>query len=396
MHNTNNPPQKTLRRTVPTIHTLGLVALLAMLAAHPSTASAQPEAPASSSIVKVEPINLGVGDPAPPLTISRWIKGEPIESFVEGRVYAIEFWATWCGPCIAGIPHLTEIQERYKASLDIVSVTTADPSNTLEIVSEFVAQRDAEMGYRVAFDDMDTTWNAYMEAAGQHGIPCAFIIDKQSRIAWIGHPADPAFEHTIEAIIRDEFDPAAALAERRLADQRRAQLERLQRELHTAWNAGETEAAFTLADEIIETDPQAMSSWAWWKFQALMVGVNDPERGQAYAKALMRTHYREDAAMLNRLAYGIADSIGIEDADMDLALELAERAVTLRLGQDSQTLAGLAMVRLAREEFDEAIATLQRAIDVAQTPAMRAHLKNELEFYTFDKETAERKKKQKN
>ncbi len=396
MHNTRSTQQKTRLTTAPTNRTIGMILGLAFLAALPASSSAQPGSPETNGIVEVDRLKLGVGDPAPELAIGRWIKGEPIESFVEGRVYAIEFWATWCGPCIAGIPHLTEVQERYKASLDIVSVTTADPNNTLERVTEFVAERDAEMGYRVAFDDMDTTWNAYMEAAGQNGIPCAFVIDKHSRIAWIGHPADPAFERTIEAIIRDEFDPAAALEERRLADQRRAQLERLQRELHTAWNAGETEAAFALADEIIETDPQAMSSWAWWKFQALMVGVNDPERGQAYAKALMLTHYHEDAAMLNRLAYGIADSIGIEGTDMDLALELAERAVTLRLGQDSETLAGLAMVRLAREEFDEAIATLQRAIDVAQMPAMRAHLKNELEFYKFDKETAERKKKPKN
>ena len=123
-----------------------------------------------------------------------------------------------------------------------------------------------------------------------------------------------------------------------------------------------------------------------------MVGVNEPERGQAYAKSLMLGHYREDAQMLTRLAYGIADSIGVEGADLDLALEIAERAVALRLGQDSQTLATLAMVRLAREEYDEAVAVLQRAVDVAQTPAMRDHLANELEFYKFDRDLAARKK----
>jgi len=373
----------------------GLVLALAVLAAGAAAGLAQPGGQSETrpgGFVDVAPHTLGVGDPAPALAIGQWIKGEPIESFVEGRVYAIEFWATWCGPCIAGIPHLSEVQERHKDHLDIVSVTSADPSNTLEAVTEFVAARDGEMGYRVAFDDLDRTSTLYMEAAGQNGIPCAFVIDKHARIAWIGHPADPAFEGTIEAIIRDEFDPAAAVAARKLADERRARLESAQRELHAAWNAGETETAFDLADEIVETDPQLMSSWAWWKFEALMVGVNQPARGQAYARSLMIGHYREDAQMLTRLAYGIADSIGVEGADLDLALEIAERAVALRLGQDSQTLATLAMVRLAREEYDEAVAVLQRAVDVAQTPAMRDHLANELEFYKFDRDLAARKK----
>lgn len=377
----------------------GLVLALAVLAAGAATGLAQPSGQSGTrpgGFVDVEPHSLGVGDPAPALAIGQWIKGEPIESFVEGRVYAIEFWATWCGPCIAGIPHLSEVQEKHKDHLDIVSVTSADPSNTLEAVTEFVAARDSEMGYRVAFDDLDRTSTSYMQAAGQNGIPCAFVIDKQGRVAWIGHPADPAFEGTIEAIIRDEFDPEAAVRERKLADERRARLEAAQRELHDAWNTGETEKAFALADEIVGTDPQLMSSWAWWKFESLMVGVGEPARGQAYAKELMLGPYREDAQMLMRLAYGIADSIGVEGADLDLALDIAERAVALRLGQDSQTLATLAMVRLAREEYDEAVEVMQRAVDVAQTPEMRRHLENELEFYKFDRDMAARQKSREN
>ena len=106
--------------------------------------------------------------------------------------------------------------------------------------------------------------------------------------------------------------------------------------------------------------------------------------------------YREDAQMLMRLAYGIADSIGVEGADLDLALDIAERAVALRLGQDSQTLATLAMVRLAREEYDEAVEVMQRAVDVTQTPEMRRHLENELEFYKFDRDLAARQKAREN
>lgn len=362
--------------------------LAGLLCMTPAVAQPGRDDGSAGGFVEVEPNTLGVGDPAPPLEVGAWIRGEPVESFVAGRVYAVEFWATWCGPCIAGIPHLSDVQERHRDDLDIVSLTTSDPSNSLDKVTAFVAEREDEMGYRVAFDDLDRTWNSYMLAAGQSGIPCAFVIDKSSRVAWIGHPADPEFEATIDAIIRDEFDAAGALEARKQADARRARLEQAQRELHAAWNAGDTDAAFDIADEIVDTDPQLMSGWAWWKFEALMTGVNDTKRGQAYARSLMTGHYREDDRMLLRLAYGIADSIGIEGADLDLALDLAERAVAIRLGQDSQTLAGLAMVRLQREEFDEAVAVMQRAVDVAQNEAQRAYLSNELDFYKFDRDRA--------
>lgn len=355
-----------------------------------------PGAPAQpGEIVAVEARALGVGDEAPPLRVGHWLKGEPVERFEPGRVYVVEFWATWCGPCIAGIPHLSEVQERFAEHLDLVSVTTADPGNTLEKVEAFVEAREAEMGYTVAFDDLDLTWSAYMHAAGQNGIPCAFVIDKSGRVAWIGHPASPAFEETIEAIVEDRFDVEVARALREAEDARRAELEQAQRDLHGAWNAGETERAFELADTIVETDPETMQSWAWWKFEALMVGMEQPQRGQAYARELMEGVYREDARMLLRLAYGIAESVGIEGRDLDLALELAERAVTLRMGEDAQTLTGLAMVRRARGELDEAIAVLERASAVAQDRGMRRSLENELEFLRMEREMAERERERK-
>src|SRR4051812_24307595 len=59
-------------------------------------------------------VALKVGDPAPKLQLDKWLKGEPIKELEKGKVYVIECWATWCGPCIASMPHVTRLQAKYK------------------------------------------------------------------------------------------------------------------------------------------------------------------------------------------------------------------------------------------------------------------------------------------
>src|SRR5262245_13886578 len=77
---------------------------------------------------------LHVGDPVPPLDVVKWIKGTEIADFERGRVYVVEFWTTWCQPCIAGMPHLTALQRQYAdKGLRVISVSWGDTrGNTLE------------------------------------------------------------------------------------------------------------------------------------------------------------------------------------------------------------------------------------------------------------------------
>ncbi len=143
-----------------------------------------------------------LGDAAKPLRISEWVKGKPVDlAGTKGKqIVVVEFWATWCPPCRASIPHLTEMQKKFK---DVVFVGISDEDAST--VKKFVAKMGDKMDYTVAVDDDRKTSAAYMEAFGIDGIPHAFIVDKAGRIVWHGHPMDN-LEKSLEEVVGGKFD----------------------------------------------------------------------------------------------------------------------------------------------------------------------------------------------
>ncbi|MEK6700788.1 MAG: TlpA disulfide reductase family protein [Planctomycetota bacterium] len=164
---------------------------------------------------KVEP-TLKVGSAAPALSANNWVKGKEVKSFEKGKVYVVEFWATWCGPCLTSIPHLTETA---KAHSDVTFIGMASSERApkdgaaderLTKIEKFVKDQGDKMGYTVAYDADRKMSKGWMEPAGQGGIPCAFIVDGEGKIAFIGHPMDGKFAEKVNELSKFKVDLSSA------------------------------------------------------------------------------------------------------------------------------------------------------------------------------------------
>jgi thiol-disulfide isomerase/thioredoxin len=146
--------------------------------------------------------DIGPGSPAPKLEIKSWLKGSPVKEFDKNKIYVVEFWATWCGPCLQSIPHLTELAKNNKDVTFIgVSIWEDDVDGN---IAKFVKDMGEKMDYNVAYsgnkEGMSKSW---MEPAAQNGIPASFVI-KNGEIQWIGHPM--SLEKPLAEIKAGTFD----------------------------------------------------------------------------------------------------------------------------------------------------------------------------------------------
>lgn len=152
------------------------------------------EAPPES--IEEEQQSLKIGQKVPNLNNLKWIKGSPID--IGSRLCVVEIWATWCGPCLQSIPHLTQLQARYKDKIDFVGISQEDEKT----VKPFVKKMDSKMDYRVAIATDDTVYSQYM--AGIGGIPHAFLIDDSGKLLWQCHPME--LEAILEGVVNGGLD----------------------------------------------------------------------------------------------------------------------------------------------------------------------------------------------
>jgi thiol-disulfide isomerase/thioredoxin len=134
---------------------------------------------------------LTVGSPAPALSVEKFLKGDEVKSFEPGKVYVLEFWATWCGPCISAMPHLSQLQ-RDNPGITVIGVAgferQKDAAGMEQKVREFLDGRGKDAGISIALDTDGSMAQTWMNAARRRTIPTSMVVGADGKIAYVGSP----------------------------------------------------------------------------------------------------------------------------------------------------------------------------------------------------------------
>jgi len=315
---------------------------------------------------------LSVGDPAPKITVKEFVKGTPVTDFKKGDITVVEFWATWCGPCRTSIPHLTELQKKYKDRVTFVGVSVweTDPAQ----VKPFVASMGDKMGYRVAMDVVPAgakgsegaMAKGWMTAAGENGIPTAFIVGRDAKIAWIGHPM--TMDKPLEQVVAGTWNPQAAAKERAKAKARQAKMMALQRKLAEARTSGGPDQMIAVIDAAFADDPDLERSLGPLKFQTLLGQPSKQAEAVAYGNRLADTALKDNAGALNQFAWFLLDpeQPKRDAALLPVALKAAQRADELAGGKDPAILDTLAKGYFDSGDTAKALECQEKAVRLAK------------------------------
>ena len=330
------------------------VLLAAIISQAPAATQAAPAAPAAPTTLA-----LSIGSKAPIPEISDFVRGEKPTFFEPGKVYVIEFWATWCPPCRQSMPHLTKLAEDMK-SKGVVIVGVSDEK--VETVRTFLEKDEwkQKARYTLATDPDRSTHRAYMEASGQGGIPTAFIV-KEGVVQWIGHPME--MDAPLAKIVDGTWDPKTAKQtfEDSVAEEMKAMGR--QNDMTKAIDSKDWDKAVALIDAEIaaSTGEEAMQSRVQ-KAQILLVAG----RSEA-AYALCAELIKEDPALRNFVATSVLHLPDVADRRVDLAFTWLTDVTSAAGPANPQVLAELAYAWSLKGDFTKAADFMRRAIDTAKS-----------------------------
>jgi thiol-disulfide isomerase/thioredoxin len=304
-----------------------------------------------SPLLLAPALALELGDPAPPLQVKEWVKGGPIDlNKGKGKnVYVVEFWATWCTPCRQSIPHLAELQKKYK-NKGVVVVGVSSTDQDVATVKKFVQSQGATMDYAVAYEERGkaATDKAYMGGFHRSGIPHAFVIDKKGKIVWEGHPSG-GLDAAVEAVLAGNYTVQSLAG--------------------AGQKPGRVAGGKPSPHEKLIADYFAL--------------VSKPRKAAAAEKlgAKVFKALADDPNALNSFAYRILTDEAVQTRDLELALRAAKAANNLKGGQDDVILDTYALALWENGQREEAVKHEQKAVELASTAKEKARFQQRLAEY---------------
>lgn len=311
---------------------------------------------------------VGVEPPAGFADHLEFIQGDKVETFSKDKVYVVEFWATWCPPCKRSIPHLTELQKDYGArGLQIIGVS----DEPVDLVKKFVKEKGSAMDYTVATQKKDDTFIAekWMQATGQKGIPCAFVIARTGKLVHIGNPLDPNFDSVIKMTLANRYDPEL--------------LNRVEPSIAAARKAAKLrnyKEASGLYEKAITEGPSTLIQYGFENWRMLNEQANDTAGAKAYIKSLIDRVSTDKYALMECANY-LATDTGGQKRDLDAAQYAVDKLKSVSGAKDDpEALSAMAAVSAARGDF-AAAAEIQYDAWMTAAPASKPAFKRALDVY---------------
>jgi hypothetical protein len=279
------------------------------------------------------------------------------------------------------MPHVAELQAAYKdKGVTIIGYSAGDPRNTEDQVATFVKKRGRQLAYTFAFGDERSTYDAWMTAAGQRGIPCSFVVDKKGKIVFIGHPLFLGL--VLPKVIAGDVNPRA------LNDE----MDKIQEEIiAVAKGLSGTDAKAglkALADFEAKYAPLANNPYVLREKFGAMIRAGQAPEARTLAESIIAKATKEQDSDALWLVSMYLRGEGMGKELMPLAVKAAEGMVDM--GSDIHA---TALINLANTHFDagdkaKAKVYAQKAIEASAglSAEMRQHIAQQAKDLENDKE----------
>lgn len=282
------------------------------------------------------------------------------------------------------MPHLGEVQARYKDKVTIIGVSDEKLPKVVQFLASPAGKDKTwfdQVQFAMATDPDQSVKNDYFTAAGQRGIPSAFIIGKDGHVEWIGHPM--AMDKPLAAIVDGSWDREAFRKERERSQAMQREMMQIRAKLAEAMAAKRHDEALGLIDGVLERYPEN-TSLQMQKWNLLLLEMHRHEEAYRLCADIAEQNW-DNANLLNALAWTIVDDRKVQVRDLDLAMKLAVQANELTQSKNAAILDTLARVHYEKGDLESAISWQKLAVEHAPANKMGEEIKAVLKKYESER-----------